>query len=491
MWQNVLSIVLLVVGGVTFIVGGVGYFVWPVVLETQLRDELQLTNSSRSFDLWKETPIPMYLEVYMFNWTNPLETLSGKAKPNFVEMGPYTFTEHHSKVNLLWNNENNTITFNQVRRWHFVPEQSNGSLSDQVTNVNVIAMTVGNILKKNVPKALLPFIQPVMEKEESKVYVTKTVQELMFDGYSDNLLNIFQKLKNIIKIKIPFDKFGWFYQRNNSATYDGTFNMNTGASTLRELGDIQRWNFRGNGNVYTGQCDRVHGSTGELWPSNSASQNRITIFASDMCSSFSLSHAGTSEVEGVTTSVHDGDALTLDNGELSYDNKCYCSPSSGCPPTGARNVAKCRFGAPAYISFPHFYLADGVYAEKVTGLNASEEHHKLTISLDKITGIPLEVHARLQINILAESVPGLRFFNGLPGAYMPMLWFDQKARITSNLAGELRELTGLATYVEPSIVAVLVFGLVLLVVGLLIWFLGKKKTIPSSPLLSSNASDSS
>ncbi|KAF6210663.1 hypothetical protein GE061_013770 [Apolygus lucorum] len=155
--------------------------------------------------------------------------------------------------------------------------------------------------------------------------------------------------------------------------------------------------------------------------------------------SLTLSHAGSSEVEGVTTSVHEGDALTLDNGDLSYDNKCYCSASSGCPPTGARNVAKCRFGAPAYISYPHFYLADGSYAEKVTGMNASEEHHKLTISLDKITGIPLEVHARLQINILAESVPGLRFFNGLPGAYMPMLWFDQRARITSNLAGELRE----------------------------------------------------
>lgn len=55
-----------------------------------------------------------------------------------------------------------------------------------------------------------------MLAEESRVYVTKSVRELVFDGFSDNLLNIFQKLNRlplpIIKINIPFDKFGWFYQ---------------------------------------------------------------------------------------------------------------------------------------------------------------------------------------------------------------------------------------------------------------------------------------
>lgn len=41
--------------------------------------------------MWKETPIPMYMKFYMFNWTNPHEFIASNAKPNFVEMGPYVF----------------------------------------------------------------------------------------------------------------------------------------------------------------------------------------------------------------------------------------------------------------------------------------------------------------------------------------------------------------------------------------------------------------
>lgn len=82
----------------------------------------------------------MYLEVYFFNWTNPddVKTKNG-TKPHFVEMGPYTFSEVHERVNLVWN-ANNTVTYEQRRTWHFVPELSKGTLDDQVTNLNVITL---------------------------------------------------------------------------------------------------------------------------------------------------------------------------------------------------------------------------------------------------------------------------------------------------------------------------------------------------------------
>ncbi|BES94483.1 Scavenger receptor [Nesidiocoris tenuis] len=478
---NCLSWSLGITGTVALLLGSIGYFVWPVVLDSQLKKELALTNDSRSFSMWKETPIPMYMDIYMFNWTNPERSLKGLEKPNFVEMGPYSFREHHSKVNLAWN-QNDTITFNQIRRWHFAPERSNGSLQDLVTNVNVIAMTVGNMIEKAVPKMLLPFIEPVMEKEESKTYVTKTVQELVFDGYSDNFLNIFQKLKKIIKLKIPFDKFGWFYQRNNSVTYDGTFNMNTGASSLRQLGNILEWNYSKSTHTNYGQCSVVHGSSGELWSSNAASQDHISIFASDICGSLELAYDGTKTVAGLPATVHIGDSLTLDNGQLSESNKCYC-PSSGCPPSGARSISQCRFGAPAFISYPHFYKADESYLKKITGMHPKEELHQFNIALHKVTSIPVEVNGRLQINILAKKIDGLRFFNGLPNAYMPMMWFNQRATITPGLAGELKDLTDLAEYVEPSLIILAVIGLVLMASGLFIRFL-RKKSASTTPLLS-------
>lgn len=90
--------------------------------------------------MWKETPIPMYLSVYMFNWTNPDEVLKSdwKIKPILEQHGPYVFYEHHIRVNMTWN-DNDTITYQQKRIWHFLPEKSNGTLSDKITNLNAIA----------------------------------------------------------------------------------------------------------------------------------------------------------------------------------------------------------------------------------------------------------------------------------------------------------------------------------------------------------------
>lgn len=52
-----------------------------------------LTSTSTSFSLWEETPIPMQIEVYFFNWTNAadFQQKPQEVKPKFVEMGPYVF----------------------------------------------------------------------------------------------------------------------------------------------------------------------------------------------------------------------------------------------------------------------------------------------------------------------------------------------------------------------------------------------------------------
>lgn len=68
-----------------------------------------------------------------------------------------------------------------------------------------------NLVVKYVPKKWYPVANIILKVEEKKVFVTKTVRELLFDGYADELLNLTKKLERILKIKIPFDKFGWFY----------------------------------------------------------------------------------------------------------------------------------------------------------------------------------------------------------------------------------------------------------------------------------------
>lgn len=94
----------------------------------------------------------MYLEIYLFNWTNAAEFKVGEPwtrKPSFQQLGPYTFREHHSRVNVKYN-DNNTVNFNTIRTWHIVPEKTKGSLDDNITTVNAIAL-VSNLLSFMMP----------------------------------------------------------------------------------------------------------------------------------------------------------------------------------------------------------------------------------------------------------------------------------------------------------------------------------------------------
>lgn len=88
--------------------------------------------------MWVETPIPIYFEIYLYNWTNSDEIHNTSVKPHFQQMGPYVFIEKHKRVDLEWH-DNNTISFNQTRTWFYDESRSNGSLDDKITNLNVIS----------------------------------------------------------------------------------------------------------------------------------------------------------------------------------------------------------------------------------------------------------------------------------------------------------------------------------------------------------------
>jgi len=52
------------------------------------------------------------------------------------------------KTNVTWN-QNNTITFRKLRRWYFDAETSNGSLNDNITTLNPLAVVrFSNTIKK-------------------------------------------------------------------------------------------------------------------------------------------------------------------------------------------------------------------------------------------------------------------------------------------------------------------------------------------------------
>jgi hypothetical protein len=94
------------------------------------------------------------------------------------------------------------------------------------------------------------------------------------------------------------------------------------------------------------------------------------------CRSMMLEYSGTKVIEGIESYVYTGGRHLLDNGDLYPDNKCFCSNKpreDPCAlPTGVANVSLCRYGAPAFVSYPHFYLSDPSYMELIDMPNATD-----------------------------------------------------------------------------------------------------------------------
>lgn len=54
--------------------------------------KLTLAPDTMVLDLWKAPPVTVYVKLYIFNVTNPIEFLEKKEKLKVQELGPYVYT---------------------------------------------------------------------------------------------------------------------------------------------------------------------------------------------------------------------------------------------------------------------------------------------------------------------------------------------------------------------------------------------------------------
>ncbi|XP_065209537.1 protein croquemort-like [Planococcus citri] len=429
---------------------------WEPLFHNILANQLVLTKDSQTGEVWSQNSVPIYFKVYMFNWTNPTQTLARKQKANFAEVGPYTFRFSQIKSNVIWN-QNGTVSFRVDRLWSFVPEKSNGNLTDHITNINAVAISLGERVKDTlwIKKFLWSAFLDILEKQ---LYVTKTVEELLFKGYRDEVLDIGRFAKKYLAMDFGYlpEKFGWYFRKN--ATEKNTFNMFTGAEDINKLGLVHSWNFKTDSGVYSDHCDQVRGSLGELWPKNSAEKDSVSLFISDFCGSFELEKSGTQIVHGVEGVQFTGTAKTFNNTNKRAKNRCYCKNSKCTLPSGVRDVSNCVHG-PVYVSFPHFYLANDIYRRAIKGMKPDPEKHKFSITMQKESGILTEIFARFQINIKVEPYPGIGFFSNLPRMMVPTVWFEEYIELPENLQNRMK----LAFNLAPNLLST--FGFIFIILG--------------------------
>ncbi|XP_044757274.1 protein croquemort-like [Coccinella septempunctata] len=414
--------------GTFFVIGLWLVLFWADVFNSYLRKQLILGPDTYQYEYWKETPFDINTEIYLFNWTNKDEVGDRNFKPHFQQLGPYVLAERHTRANVVFN-DNKTVSFNSIRNWHFLPEKSSGSLDDVVTIMDPIVLAMANVAKDEhyiIRRALHYFLVEYKKTLDE----TKTAQVLLFDGIKDPIIDLSSRLK-LKKFKIPYDKFGFFYNRNGSVYYDGNFTMWTGESDVQKTGIVTEWNGANHTKAYDGDCGDIDGTTGDVWyPVKDSSS--ISIFVPDVCSLLTLERQGSKSGNGIEGNLYVATDKLLDNGKKYPETACF-SPREVLP-SGVRDISSCQYDAPAFISLPHFYMADDSYRKAVTGMNPDPEKHKIELIIEPKYGLPVEASVAFQVNFKLNPVKEISLFDKLQEVMVPYLWIKVAIVIPDNYA---------------------------------------------------------
>ena len=113
-------------------------------------------------------------------------------------------------------------------------------------------------------------------------------------------------------------------------------------------------------------------------------------------------------------------------------------------PNGLLNVSSCKYDSAAYVSLPHFHLADPALLDQFhpeSDLAPREEEHSSYLSILPKQGIPLEVAIRMQINTLYRPITKwIAFLEGLEPTYYPAVWFEVKSELPDDMRSQLKML---------------------------------------------------
>lgn len=444
--------VLCAIFGITFLFTGITIFLsFHTILEHFIKKYIVITPDSFIVDYWRETPLPVYSKVYFFNITNEEDYPWDIVKPRLQEVGPYTYREHMVKVDLEWN-DNDTVSYKQIRSYTFEPEMSVGFQDDVIFTANVPHVTASVKTKSN---AFLKFaMKAALRLLKSSFVVKRRVQQLLFDGYKDIFIKSAQVMGHL-----PFSKFGYLFDKNG--TRDGQYTVHTGVGDSSKLIAIDHWTGRSSFSQRPEHsCKLVYGTDGSWFSPFHPKSSQLHIFSSDVCRSFDLEYSGPAEIYELETYRFKFTNNTFSSCNLFEEG--YSCEEKICFTSGVHNMSQCAFGAPVFATFPHFYKADPWLSDNFDGLQPYNHRHESYIDIDPIIGVPANASIKMQLNLLLNK----SYSDSLNEMLFPLLWIEKRFEIDEHIAGMLLKVSKKSFYYSGIISFIMIaVGIVFIVIA--------------------------
>ncbi|XP_069071481.1 scavenger receptor class B member 1 isoform X2 [Pleurodeles waltl] len=456
----------LVVLGLALVAFGVTLvFLVPTIMKQQVEKNVRIDPSSGfAFEMWRDLPVPFHMAIYLFEVLNPKEIRQGE-RPSVAQRGPYVYREYKQKRNITFH-ENNTVSFIEDRTFFFVPEMSSGSEGDYLVVPNMLVLAA-SIMLEHLPLPIRWIISGAFSTFSESTFMNRTVNEILW-GYNNPLLDF---LNSIVPGALPFTgKFGLFADFNNSNS--GQFSVFTGVDDISRVQMVDTWNGQQEVNFWRSeQCNMINGTAGQMWPPFMKSSTNIEFYSPDACRSMTLVYKESGEFKGIPTFRFTAPDTLFANGTVYPPNEGFCP----CVASGVQNVSSCRFNAPVFMSLPHFYSADPVFTQAVEGLHPSASQHSMFLDLHPLTGIPMNVSIKMQLNLFMKEVNGISQTKNIKPVIFPLIWFEESGYIDGKVLDTYHTtlvlLPAILGYLQYIFIAL---GILLLVISLGLVITNKK-----------------
>ncbi|CAF3777396.1 unnamed protein product [Rotaria sordida] len=413
-------------------------------LKTQINKQLPLSTDSDQLDSWISSPVPIYVQFWLWECVNVDEVIQQGLKPMLIQHGPFTYLENRIKIDVHFN-LNHTVTYHQPVSYTF---QRNMSSNDEQLPIKMINTPIISLLalSRNLSNVTQELINLIAKVFDESLFVTHTAREWIW-GYEDPLLKAAKRLP-IVGQFVPDDHFGYFYRQNNSD--NGIFTVFTGVSVL------PYW--------HTSSCNQINGTDGNWFPPLTSVNKRLYLYSTEICRSIYITFEYHSSVLNIATESFSIPAEVFYNSTINPDNAGF-----GTLDSGVLDVSKCKQGAPIIISLPHFLYAAERYKSRIDGLIPNADIHRTVLQIEPYTGFVLNAQKRLQLNILIQYDPLFDDLKNLHDLILPALWLNQSATIDQKTANELhKKILRYFPIVHEISIAFVIFGAVSIIVIIIV-----------------------
>nr|WJJ63368.1 sensory neuron membrane protein 2a [Pachyrhinus yasumatsui] len=429
--------------GFTFIPNKIDEKVW----ETKI-----LRENSEQWDIFMKIPFPLDFKVYLFNVQNPEEIILG-AKPVVKEIGPYVYKLRRWKNEVEWNRTSDEISYYEYEKYEFDQEAS-GMLTenDMVTILNVPYNSF-LFTAESLNPSLLSLINanlPGVFGENDGLFMKTKVKDFLFDGvklcenggesgFATKAIcsQIKQRTKVAKQMRVDGKNIMFANFRFKNNTHQGYFTVKSGNTNKSDIANLV--NFENKSEISTwldekSSCNKIGGIT-TVFPAKVESTMIFESFSEDICRSVKMAYEGLEMVQDIKGYRFVALNTTFNNSETFKENECFCinktinlDGNSGCLFDGVSDLTNCK-GAPVLVSFPHLLHADLRYVNSVEGLKPDKIKHETFVVLEPISGNPLKMAKRIQLNMFIRSLQDITALENITHSLLPFLWVEESTTL--------------------------------------------------------------